>query len=302
MTTTTVTKPTARNGASKGAATGTAKTKSKDVAKRSTKPTDKKSGATKASKGDTVPTRPVGHVSFVGAGPGDASLLTVRAAELLASADVVITELPEHDALVPDSAEIIRGGTNEEGATLTPSVRGRLVVRHAKAGGNVVRLLAGDPFTYATGPEEAVACSKAGISFEIVPGLSPVTAVPAYAGVPLTTRTKREVSVVRVGESRINWVQYAGDQTLVLLSAVETIGEVADALIEAGRDAATPIAITQVGTTTAQTTVVSTLESIAADAKKRGLASPAITVVGETVDLRETLSWFETKPLFGWRV
>jgi len=307
VTTSTVTKPTARSkSATKGAAAGT-KTKAKDVEKRSTKRTDKASRGTTATKtrdrkSGEQPTRPVGHVSFVGAGPGDASLLTVRAADLLARADVVITELPEQAALAPDGAEIIEGGSNDEGAALTPSVRGRIVVRHAKSGRNVVRLLAGDPFTYATGPEEALACSKAGISFEIVPGLSPVTAVPAYAGVPLTTRTKREVSVVRVGDSRINWEQYAGDQTLVLLSAADSLTSVADALVEAGRDPSTPIAITATGTTTAQTTIVSTLDSVAADTRKQTISPSAVTVVGDTVDLRETLSWFETKPLFGWRV
>ena len=297
VTTTTVTKPTART---KSAATGT-KTKSKDV--RSTQKTSsrKRSAATEKPSEPKV-ARPIGHVSFVGAGPGDASLLTVRAAALLAAADIVITELPEHASLAPEGAEIIDGGTNDEGAPLTPSIRGRLVVRHAKSGKNVVRLLAGDPFTYATGPEEAIACSKADISFEIVPGLSPVTAVPAYAGVPLTTRTKREVSVVRVGESRVNWEQYAGDQTLVLLSAADHLADVADALVEAGRAGETPIAITQVGTTTAQSTIVSTLATVAADTRKMSISSSAVTVIGDTVDLRETLSWFETKPLFGWRI
>jgi len=158
-----------------------------------------------------------GHVSFVGAGPGDASLLTVRAAELLAQADVVITELPEQEVLVTNGAEIIDGGVGEDGETLTHAARARLVVRHAKTGANVVRLIAGDPFTYATGPEEATACTKAGIGFEIVPGISSVSAVPAYAGVPLTNRTHREYSVVSVGDATIHWGDHAGQQTLVLL-------------------------------------------------------------------------------------
>ena len=122
---------------------------------------------------------PLGHVSFVGAGPGDEGLLTVRAAELLARADVVITELPEHAALVTTSAEIVDGsvgadGAGEKGAALTPAARARLVVRHAKAGAHVVRLIAGDPFTYSTGPEEALACAKAGIGFEVLGGVVPV--------------------------------------------------------------------------------------------------------------------------------
>ncbi|AWB94213.1 uroporphyrinogen-III synthase [Aeromicrobium chenweiae] len=252
----------------------------------------------------TPPTRkaPRGHVSFVGAGPGDASLLTVRAAELLAQADVVITELPDQVALVTNGAQIVDGGIGEDGEVLTHAARARLVVKHAKSGGHVVRLMAGDPFTYATGPEEAAACAKAGIGFEIVPGVSSITAVPAYAGVPLTNRTHREYSVVSVGDATINWADHAGQDTLVLLSAVARIGEVATGLIDAGRKPDTPVAMTRVGTTTEQTTVVSTLAEIGADAKAAGMTSPAITVVGEVVTMREALSWFETKPLYGWRI
>ena len=245
---------------------------------------------------------PRGHVSFVGAGPGDASLLTVRAAELLAHADIVITELPDQAALVTNGAEIVDGGIGEDGEPLTHAARGRLVVKHAKTGANVVRLISGDPFTYATGPEEAAACSKAGIGFEIVPGISSISAVPAYAGVPLTNRTHREYSVVSVGDSSINWNDHVSEDTLVLLSAVARIGEVASALVDAGRKPDTPVAMTRVGTTTEQTTVVSTLAEIAADAKAAGMTAPAITVIGDVVSMREALSWFETKPLYGWRI
>ncbi len=244
----------------------------------------------------------VGYVSFVGAGPGDASLLTVRAAELLAAADVVITELPEQVQLVTNDAEIVDGGFSDDGSVLTHASRAKLVVKHAKGGKHVVRLLAGDPFTYATGPEEAAAVRKAGIGFEIVPGLSSVTAVPAYAGVPLTTRTHRDVSVVNVADNKIDWSAHTGHQTIVLLAAVERIDEVARGLIEAGRDGSTPIAITAVGTTTRQTTLVSTLDAVAAEVAVAGISSPAVTVVGDVVAHREVLSWFETKPLFGWRV
>ncbi|WP_456695751.1 uroporphyrinogen-III synthase [Aeromicrobium sp. P5_D10] len=243
-----------------------------------------------------------GHVSFVGTGPGDASLLTVRAAELLGQADVVITELPEQAELVTNGAEIIDGGAGEDGEKLTHAARARLVVKHAKTGAHVVRLIAGDPFTYATGPEEAAACSKAGIGFEIVPGISSITAVPAYAGVPLTNKTHREYSVVSVGDASINWSEHASEDTLVLLSAVARIAEVASGLMTAGRKPETPVAMTRVGTTTEQTTVVSTLADIAADAKAAGMTAPAITVVGEVVTMREALSWFETKPLYGWRI
>lgn len=243
-----------------------------------------------------------GRVSFVGTGPGDASLLTVRAAELISQADVVITEQPEQAGLVTTDVEIVDGGVGEDGETLTHAARSKLVVKHAKTGAHVVRLISGDPFTYATGPEEAAACAKAGIAFEVVPGVSSVSAVPAYAGVPLTNKTHREYKVVSVGDNSVQWSDHSGNDTLVLLSAVKRIGEAAAGLIEAGRSPATPVAMTRVGTTTEQVTIVSTLADIAAEAKAAGMTSPAITVVGEVVSMRDALSWFETKPLYGWRV
>ncbi|MBA2716744.1 MAG: uroporphyrinogen-III synthase [Propionibacteriales bacterium] len=253
--------------------------------------------------------RPAGAVAFVGTGPGDPGLLTVRATDLIRSADVVITESPAHltllDALLGErlsAVTVIDGGYGEDGQTLTHASRAKLVTKYARAGGTVVRLLSGDPWMYATGAEEAAACAKARISFEVVPGVSSVTAVPAYAGVPLTTRTAREITVLNVAESKIDWTKHAGAQTLVLLSAVEAIGDVARALRAAGRDPQTPVAMTSVGTTTEQKTVVSTLADIAAEVEEAEIEAPAITVVGEVVALRDALSWFETKPLFGWRV
>ena len=267
---------------------------------------------------------PRGWVSFVGAGPGDPDLLTLRAAELLRAADVVITEGPEHAALVrtllglpaptivvdehgTESVEtgcgpdFVDGGFGTDGQPLTHAARAKVVVKHAKSGRAVVRLMNGDPFLYASGPEEAQACVKAGVGFEIVPGVSSVHAVPAYAGIPLTTKNNREVAVVTCGE-KIDWSKYGDDRTLVLLSGVGTIRDNAAALIQAGRSPQTPVAMTTVGTTTNQVTITSTLEHIADEARAAKIVPPAVTVVGHVVDLRETLSWFETKPLFGWRV
>ncbi|UDY23883.1 uroporphyrinogen-III synthase [Nocardioides sp. Kera G14] len=248
-------------------------------------------------------------VSFVGSGPGDPELLTVRAADLIRQADVVITEAPEHEALVaalrgPTAAavEFVDGGFGEDGQPLTHAARAKVVVKQAKRRLRVVRLMTGDPFVYASGPEEAAAVAKAGLGFEIVPGVSSVAAVPAYAGIPLTTKDHREVAVVTCGDSKIDWSQYADDRTLVLLSGVGLIGDIAKALIAAGRSAETPVAMTRVGTTTEQQTVTSDLAHIAADARAARMAPPAVIVVGKVVSLRETLSWFETKPLFGWRV
>jgi uroporphyrinogen III methyltransferase/synthase len=264
----------------------------------------------------STPARAKGWVSFVGSGPGDPELLTVRAAALLREADVVVTEVPEHAAFVrtvlglpalvegeeaADGPELVDGGFGEDGQPLTHANRAKVVVKQAKRDLRVVRLMSGDPFLYASGPEEAQACAKAGIGFEIVPGVSSVTAVPSYAGIPLTTKNNREVAVVTCGE-KVDWSRYADNRTLVLLSAVGSIREIAEALVQAGRPAETPVAMTQLGTTTEQATVTSTLADIAADARAAKIQPPAITVVGNVVDMRETLSWFETKPLFGWRV
>ncbi len=261
---------------------------------------------TRPNSAKKKPVKPIGSVAFVGAGPGDPELLTVRAVDLLARADVVVTE-SQDAAFVrrfcrPD-VEVVDGSLGDDGQPLSHAVRARLVVKAAKSGGLVVRLLDGDPFLYATGSEEAAGCAKAGIEFEVVPGVSSIAAVPAYAGIPLTSAKHREVRVVNVAEGSVDWSSLGqGTATLVLLSATKVIGDVAKALIAAGRSPETPVAMTQLGTTTEQRTVTSTLERIAADVKAAKLAPPTITVVGDTVTMREQLSWFETKPLFGWRV
>ncbi|WGX96165.1 uroporphyrinogen-III synthase [Nocardioides sp. L-11A] len=256
-----------------------------------------------------------GFTAFVGTGPGDPDLLTVRAVRLIQDADVVITEDPRHTDLVAvvraraervgdevvAEPEIIDGGFGEDGQPLTHAARAKVVVKQAKRGLRVVRLLGGDPFLYASGPEEAQAVAKANLAFEVVPGVSSVGAVPAYAGIPLTTKDHREMAVVTCGE-KVDWTRYADTPTLVLLSAVGQIGDIAKQLIANGRSPQTPVAMTRVGTTTEQQTITSTLERIAADARAARIAPPAITVIGAVVDLREKLSWFETKPLFGWRV
>jgi len=257
---------------------------------------------------------PSGHVSFVGAGPGDPGLLTLRAVELLRAADVVIADRGEEHAelvrqvrVAPDGTplpevEVVDGTGATVGTPLTTAARAKLVVKHARSGARVVRLLAGDPFSDATGPEEAQVCRRSGIDFEVVPGIPTASAVPTYAGVPLTTRTHRAMAVVNVDDSKIDWSTYGNGQTLVVLSTVGRMLEVAAALVAAGRPSTTPVAMTRVGTTAEQSTVVSTLDRIADDTRDVRRPTSVVTVVGEVVDMRETLSWFETKPLFGWRV
>ena len=193
--------------------------------------------------------RPIGCVTFVGAGPGDPELLTVRAVELLSSADVVVTESQDADFVrrfCRDDVEVVDGSLGDDGQPLSHAVRARLVVKAAKGGGNVVRLLDGDPFLYATGSEEAVGCAKAGIPFEVVPGVSAISAVPAYAGVPLTSAKNREVRVVNVAEGPSTGPGSVPARPPSCCSpSTKGIGDAAKALVASGRAPETPVAVTQ---------------------------------------------------------
>jgi uroporphyrinogen III methyltransferase/synthase len=238
-----------------------------------------------------------GQVAFVGAGPGDPRLLTVRATELLARAETVILDKhgnQEYLRYCPADVEVI------DAASLEHTDRPKKVTAAAAGGTFVVRLLNGDPGLLAGVAEEAAACAKAGIPIEIVPGVSAATAVPAHAGIPLTDAKHPEVRIVDAQEP-VDWDAFgAGDATLVILGGVGSLREIAKALLAAGRPDTTLVALTSMGTTTEQDTVVSTLGKIVSDAK--GMEPPGVIVVGDVVRWRDTLSWFETKPLFGWRV
>ena len=189
-----------------------------------------------------------------------------------------------------------------DSATLEPD--SRQLIKAAKAGQLVLRLFSGDPFLFCSAAAEVESCAKAKIPFEIVPGLTAATAVPAYAGIPLTQDGTGEVRIIHASEvSRMS----AAPGSLVILGAETGIGDIAKMLIAGGWADSTPFAITWNGTTTDQQTVVSTLGTITADLKAAGLSlltahGRAIAVVGEGVRLQQALSWFETRPLFGWRV
>ena len=251
-------------------------------------------------------TRPA-SVAFVGAGPGDPSLLTLRAAQLLATADLVVRDPGVPDELLghcgPD-VEVV--DTVGSGDGLSQAARSKLVVDAARAGRQVVRLLAGDPATHGTAStcwsEEARACARAGVPFEAVPGVSPATAVPLHAGIPLTDADAPEAQVVNVGAGEVDWSRYAADTTLVLFGAVAKLDRITRDLVAAGRRPNTPVAVVYGGTTTAQQTVTGSLDRIADEVRAARLDGQAVVVVGEVVNRRETLSWFETKPLFGWQV
>ena len=243
---------------------------------------------------------PAGRVAFVGAGPGDEELLTVRAAALIGQADLVIA--------APWVSERF-AGLLKDGATLADSAGlqddPKMIVKAARAGQSVVRVFSGDPFMFCNAAPEAAACAKAKVSFEIVPGVSAATAVPAYAGIPLTGADGTgDVRIINASE--VSGVS-AFTGTLVILGAEAGPVDLGKMLIAAGWADSTPLAITWNGTTTDQFTVVATLGTVAADLKAAGVSpltahGPAIAVVGAGVTSQPALSWFETKPLFGWRV
>ncbi|WP_281292234.1 bifunctional uroporphyrinogen-III C-methyltransferase/uroporphyrinogen-III synthase [Actinomadura decatromicini] len=233
---------------------------------------------------------------LVGMGPGDPGLLTLRAAAELARADTVIVSR-EH--CPPEILSHCRPGVEiVDSAAGDPAL---LAERAAKAGRRVVRLLQGDPGLGCGLAAEGGSLAKAGVPFEIVPGVSAVTGVPGYAGIPLTDAAHREVRVVDASQGGVDWERFASpDATLVVIGAEGAVAEVCKGLVAAGRPDSTPAAMTSLGTTTEQETVVSTLHKLASDTK--GMESPALIIVGDVVNRRDELSWFETKPLFGWRV
>ncbi|MBV9292616.1 MAG: bifunctional uroporphyrinogen-III C-methyltransferase/uroporphyrinogen-III synthase [Frankiales bacterium] len=241
----------------------------------------------------------LGHVTFLGAGPGDPGLLTIRAADALATADLVVVDRDTRDLVTGQcrhDAEIVIGAAD-------PGDRAKAIIAAAREGRRVVRVLPGDGVLLASLAEEADAVAKAKLPLEIVPGVPSATAVPAYAGVPVTDKKTHAVHVVDAGPDapEPDWAALASSPgTLVLLNCVKSIGKVAAALIEHGRKPETAIAVTTEGATRQQHTVVSTLDNIDRDAA--GLAPSGVAVVGDVVRLRDRLSWWETKPLFGWRV
>jgi uroporphyrinogen III methyltransferase/synthase len=257
--------------------------------------------------------KPKGSVALVGAGPGDPGLLTLRGRELLEHADVVVIDRLAPLALLAyckAGVEVVDAGKAPHGEGMTQDGINALLVAHAKDGKHVVRLKGGDPFVFGRGGEEAEACVKARIPWEVVPGVTSAVAVPAYAGVPVTHRGRTQDFAVVSGhvdpsapDSTVDWRALAtGPGTVVLLMGVEKIGKIAAKLIEHGKAGDTPVAMTQWGTTARQKTVVADLNTIEEAANAAGMKAPAVTVVGEVVKLRDKLNWYESRPLFGMTV
>ena len=246
-----------------------------------------------------------GTVALVGAGPGDPGLLTLRGAELLAQADVVLVDRLVHPDVLrhcADGVEVVDvGKTSWTGTAPRQEEINAQLVAHARAGRRVVRLKGGDPFVFGRGSEEAQALVDAGIGFEVVPGISSALAAPAYAGIPVTARGYTQDVCVVTGHldpedpaSRVRWQALAtGPGTLVVLMGHDRLALLTAALVRYGRDPQTPAACIQDGTHDRQRVVVSTLERLADDVAAAGLRAPVATVIGDVVRLRQTLQWFD---------
>ncbi len=255
-----------------------------------------------------------GRVLLVGAGPGDADLITLRGAAALRRADVVV-----HDSLIasdlldfaPRDAECIDvGKRGHDAPTRSQADINALLVERARAGATVVRLKGGDPFVYGRGGEEASACRAAGIPFEVIPGVSSAFAVAAAAGIPVTDRRYgASVAVVTGHRDRlrpwtsIRWDQLAaGADTLVILMGMRNLERLVETLCENGRGPDTPAAVVMEGATPRQRVVEAPLRELPAAVRRAGLRAPAVVIVGEVVRLRDELGGFDRGPLFGARV
>ena len=254
-----------------------------------------------------------GKVYIVGAGPGDIGLLTVKGLRCLKKADVVVYDFHLNAQVlnyINHGAEFIYAGKRGGQHDMTQDKINRTLVEKAEEGKMICRLKGGDPFVFGRGGEEAEVLAKEGIEFEVVPGISSAIAAPAYAGIPLTHRLYSSSLAIVPGyedvtkkDSAIDWARLAtGVGTIVFLMTVKNIALVCKRLIENGRSLETPVAVVRWGTRADQTTIVGNLENISDLVKENEIRPPAVMVVGDVVKLRETLKWYEKKPLFGQRV
>ncbi len=254
-----------------------------------------------------------GVVYLVGAGPGDPGLMTVRALELIGSADAIY-----YDRLIPpgaldgarEDAELVYVGKAPGKPSVPQEEIGERLIEAAKAGKSVVRLKGGDPFVFGRGGEEGEALRAAGLEFEVVPGITAGVAATAYAGIPVTHRDDASTVAFVTGhedpekeESALDWEALAHfPGTLVFYMGVKRLADNAAALIDAGRNADEPAAAVERGTMDGQRTVVATLGTLAEAIEREDVKAPALIVVGRVVERREALAWLERRPLYGRRV
>lgn len=247
---------------------------------------------------------PSGKVYIVGAGPGAPDLITVRGLAAIREADVVCYDALVNPSLLdqaPPGAERIYVGKRCGCHSMKQEEVNRTVVAQARDGKTVVRLKGGDPLVFGRGAEEALACAEAGIEFEIVPGVCSAMGAGSYAGIPLTHRgMSSSVAFVtahgsRSGESPdLGWIRLATSaETLVIYMGSTWLGKITAALMAEGIPASRPVAVVSNATNASQTTVLGTLETIAARAAEAHVPAPALIIIGEVVRLSEALNWFE---------
>ncbi|MEE9614502.1 MAG: uroporphyrinogen-III C-methyltransferase [Thermodesulfobacteriota bacterium] len=253
---------------------------------------------------------PAGKVYLVGAGPGDPGLITLKGVEAIREADCVIYDFLANARLLEHArkdAETVYVGKKGGSRYISQDEITDLIIKKARRYGNVVRLKGGDPFIFGRGGEEVLALVKAGIPFEVVPGVTSATAVPAYAGIPLSHRDHASSITFLTGQesprkkkSAIAWDKLSmGEGTLVFLMGWKNISSIIKKLMDNGKAPDTPTAMIRWGSMAKQTTVIGRLDNIVELSREKGLKPPVITVVGNVVNLRKSFNWFETKPLFG---
>jgi uroporphyrinogen III methyltransferase/synthase len=254
-----------------------------------------------------------GKVWLVGAGPGDPSLITVRGRDVLRRAEVVLYDALSHPALLEECrVDVEFRNVGKRGGKNSPSQDWitQQLIELARAGRQVVRLKGGDPFLFARGAEEALALERAGIDFEVVPGLPSPVAASAYAGIPLTHRELSSSVTFITGSDRAGkdwspeaWHRLAtATETIVVLMGMQRIADITRAIIEGGRSPSTPAAVVQWAARPEQRLVTASLEHIAEVVQREGLANPALIVIGDVVDVGRSLRWYASKPLFGKRL
>ncbi len=254
-----------------------------------------------------------GKVYLIGAGPGDEGLLTLKGAECLRMADVVIYDYLVGEGVLkhcPESCEMIYVGKKAGCHTLSQEEINDLIVQRARKSLVVARLKGGDPFVFGRGGEEALHLVGSGVDFEVVPGVTAATAVTAYAGIPLTHRGMSSSAILVTGHesadkgvSSVDWEKIArGTATLVCYMGIKNLSSITEKLVEGGRPGCTPTALIRWGTLNSQQTLTGTLEDIAGKAREAGFEPPAIIVVGEVVSLRDKLKWFDRRPLWGKKI
>jgi uroporphyrinogen III methyltransferase / synthase len=253
-----------------------------------------------------------GKAYLVGAGPGDLGLVTLRAKECIENADVIVYDhLANPDMLgwARDDAEIIYAG-KQAGESRTQQEITSLLLDKAREGKHVVRLKGGDPFVFGRGAEEAQEIATAGIPFEIVPGITSAIAGPAYAGIPMTHRAHNSHVTFFTGhedptktESAIDYASLAKlGGTQVMLMGVERLGAVTSEMLKHGVRGDLPVALVRWATTGQQETLTGTLSDIAQKVAAKNFEAPAVAVFGDVVSLRDTLNWYEKRPLLGKRI